>query len=690
MIDEGDWPDRELFGILSALACWKPPLAWAISQIRQAPKDRVPVWARLISSSLGDASEREPCLDEFLDCYSEFEPLRRILPDLREGLNIHETLVKISREDNQRRQEREAEIAGKSESRPTRRELLNSGFNSYREKGSIAWLNHSQTLLLDESAYRFAGLEFSIPASEAWAELSELERGECLEMARTYLIGHDDPRRKRDDWQRTLGSTAAYLAIDLLFEKISTDSELANAISEKWVRAYFREGWNDDDRKKAISKIIYGLNPDSTRSVFLERLSLENESNAYCQSADTLETCWDQQLGKNLAEFLRAERDLKPQTCRTAFSVLADRSPELAKELAASWLKELPDSLEGEDFQTQRAKLFCAALLTRGKLWHRAASYLHPQSLAKQVLSENSCRYSASRSLSLEHFEGGVLRQLYLLFSKLFTQPVEHRGSGAFDWGDRENTDEFLRALEFAVAKRSTPLELESVRAALPEERRNILAFTLADAQKKNASEGWSAWKPLEVLRMVQVHDAVLIQNQDDLIEFFLQRLSAFPENWTENILPLWRDLEQRGVKKPRSQSEERISLALARWLEDSAKTLIVNREAQKIETINRRPDLRVQVVIDQRELELIIEIKKASDPRTPTNLQIQLVDDYLIKGKCSHGIYLVVFFGDKKSALGGATPKEDERLLKKLTKQLTGASELRVEPMVLDFTDRR
>ena len=73
-----------------------------------------------------------------------------------------------------------------------------------------------------------------------------------------------------------------------------------------------------------------------------------------------------------------------------------------------------------------------------------------------------------------------------------------------------------------------------------------------------------------------------------------------------------------------------------------------MNRESRGPITINLRPDLRIQVEVDNRHLESIIEIKKADDRRTPTNLQTQLVDDYLIRGNCSHGIYLVAFFGDR------------------------------------------
>ena len=688
VINEGDWPEVELFGVMDALACRRPSLGWMLERIWDSPAGRVPVWARMMGYMIGDDSEREDVLEELLACYSEFEPLRKMLPELRGDLNIHETLIEISKESAQRRMEREAKITANSEKHPSRRELLEDSFIFYRENGSKAWLNQSQWILLDESALRFAGYGFSVPSSEGWLSLSGAERNMGIEMARNYLIEQDDPLRESADWKRTRGSTSGYLAIDLLFESITSDSELAGAIREKWVRAYFREGWSDDDRKKSISKILYELNPDCTRDVFLERLSAENESNSNCQSADPLETCWDQRLSLALAGFLRSERGLRPQTCRTAFCVLASHDPEMAQELAGLWLERLPDSLEGEGCETDRAKLFCAALLTRGALWHRAVSYLHPQSLAKQVLRENSWCLRFSKSLSLDHFEDEIIRQLYLLFSNLFGQVRGRRSSSS--WGAGDHIEEFLRVLEFAVAKRSTGAELEAVKIALSEDRRQVFAFTVSDAQKKNASEEWAPWKPLAVLRMVQIHSAVFIRDQDDLTEFVLQRLSAFPKDWTDNVLPLWRDLEQRGVKSPRSQSEERISLAIARWLELGAKTLIVNREAQKIETINKRPDLRVQVAVDQKELELIVEIKKASDPRTPTNLQTQLVDDYLIKGNCSHGIYLVVFFGDEKSALGGASPKQDGKWLAKLKKGLRGTSGLRVEIVVLDFTDRR
>ena len=687
VIDEGDWPDVELFGVLGALACRRPPLGWLLDRIRHAPEGRVPVWARLISYMLGDDSERDGVLDEFLACYHDFEPLRRLLPELRDGLNIHETLIEISKKNAQRRKKRESVITAKNVERPSRRELFDHGFNLYRGNGSDAWIRQSGYLLIDESAQGLAGHTFSIPSSEGWASLSEAEQCECREMARKYLIEHDDPLRSSADWVRTRGSSSGYLAIDLLCDSIKSDSELAGAIGDKWIRSYFREGWNNDDRKKAISKILYELKSNWTRDVFLERLRLENESNSNCQSADPLETCWDPPLSTVLAGFLRSEPDLKPQTCRTAFGILAQHDPQAAKELAKSWLEKVPDALEVEEFQTERAKLFCAGLLTGGELWNMAASFLQPQSLAKQVLFENSWCLRFSKSLTLDQFDGNILRQLYTLFSKLFSRPRVRRSSGS--WGDADYIEEFLRALEFAVAKRSTPAELEAVKKALPIERRRTLAYTVPDVLKENASENWVAWKPLAVLRMVQIHDAVFVRNQDDLIEFVIQRLTEFPKDWARNVLPLWRDLEQRGVKKPRSQSEERVSLALAAWLED-AKSLIVNREPQKIATINKRLDIRVQVVVGERMLELIIEIKKASDRRTPTNLQTQLVDDYLIKGKCSHGIYLVVFFGDKKSELGGVSPKQDEKRLAKLKNALTGTSGIRVETMVLDFTDQR
>ena len=132
---------------------------------------------------------------------------------------------------------------------------------------------------------------------------------------------------------------------------------------------------------------------------------------------------------------------------------------------------------------------------------------------------------------------------------------------------------------------------------------------------------------------------------------------------------------------------EDVLSNCLKRWL-DGSRSLVVNREVQLIEIMPHRLDLKIDIP-GEAPLCTIVEVKKDENIEAPTSMEKQLFDDYLVNGGQTHGIYLLAWFGNSASRIGGASPEEDLAFLQNQQNALSLHHGMRVEAMVMDCRHR-
>ena len=101
-----------------------------------------------------------------------------------------------------------------------------------------------------------------------------------------------------------------------------------------------------------------------------------------------------------------------------------------------------------------------------------------------------------------------------------------------------------------------------------------------------------------------------------------------------------------------------------------------------------RRLDLKIDIP-GEAPLCTIVEVKKDENIEAPTSMEKQLLDDYLVKGDQTHGIYLLAWFGNSASQIGGASPEEDLAFLQNQRNALNLSHGMRVEAMVMDCRHR-
>lgn len=211
------------------------------------------------------------------------------------------------------------------------------------------------------------------------------------------------------------------------------------------------------------------------------------------------------------------------------------------------------------------------------------------------------------------------------------------------------------------------------------------MAFIRSRVLKQLAQADWDRVPPDHVLKLVQTPHACFIRSNDDLLDFVLGRLREYSkQDWDVAIQPLW---NEKGNKPDGLKHEDVLSNCLKRWL-DGSRSMVVNREVQLIEIMPHRLDLKIDIP-GETPLCTIVEVKKEENIEAPTSMKEQLLGDYLVRGGQTHGIYLLAWFGNSASKIGGASPEKDLAFLQTQKNSLVLHQGMRVEAMVMDCRHR-
>lgn len=592
--------------------------------------------------------------------------------------------------------------------RPTRRMWIDRCIEEWKTGNELAWVNLRKGCGLNEegSSYHMSGE--LIAEWEGWTSLSEIEQADVLACARSFLVLRDDPHRFSDTWQSTNWSTAAAHAVSLLMEHLRDDAELSLAVAKKWAATWFEEFLNVSDGTKQIAARLYPLNPKECLDVLRENFVAENASDQSCRTLPVLTECWNEALSIELVGWLKDE-GIRPVTFRTAFEFLAFQSPSHANSLAGFWLDQLQINPASIPPALQDSIIFCSLIFTGGTLFEQAFSLLGDAQNARRILCMGHSTFgihghglsSKLNSLTMEQ-----LGRFTVLMIKAFPERddgeeepsdaiepeglsgeeleaqcrLESRDITAGMTASRASSGVMIKFCEVASQE-----EFEAVSRQIAEPRRTELAFIRSRVLKQLAQADWGRVPPDHVLKLVQQPHACFIRSNDDLLEFVLRRLRDYSkQDWDIAVQPLW---NEKGGKPDGLKHEDVLSNCLKRWL-DGSRSLVVNREVQLIEIMPHRLDLKIDIP-GEAPLCTIVEVKKDENIEAPTSMEKQLLDDYLVNGGQTHGIYLLAWFGNSASRIGGASPEEDLAFLQNQQNALSLHHGMRVEVMVMDCRHR-
>lgn len=408
-----------------------------------------------------------------------------------------------------------------------------------------------------------------------------------------------------------------------------------------------------------------------------------------------LEQCWDAQLTNMMLRKVKAP-SLGPRCLRQLLEVLLSRGCEGANSFARELLLRRP--VPTADLERKRLVATAVALISQAPDAGWPAVWplfeLDPGigvELLDEIVTSHDMEWLLLRKLN--EIE---LANLYLWLTAHYPhredpdlegdQMVDQRGAlGIF----RDRTLENL-------CHRGTPAgvrELARVVELVPDVP--SLKFVLLQARQTMRRNTWSPPRPEDVLALARRKDGRLVRNGDELLEALIESLGRL-EKKLQGKPPAAPDLWDRDRPKEESYLSDYVK---RHFDDDLAKVgLIAFREVE----IQRgeKTDIHVAVSVPAPEhgswekIQCIIEVKGSWHKDLKTAMKSQLVDRYLLRNSCRHGLYLVGWF--RCSAWDSMDSRFKKHLkwslaeaAKELDGQATGLSsgDVRIRSLVLDAT---
>lgn len=225
----------------------------------------------------------------------------------------------------------------------------------------------------------------------------------------------------------------------------------------------------------------------------------------------------------------------------------------------------------------------------------------------------------------------------------------------------------------------------------------------LIEQSKSNFRESsWIAPTPTDILHLSSNSRLRLIRNADQLLDLIVETLSQIEKEVRGNAFrqrSVWD--KQVADNSFRPVEEEAFSDAIAGWLKQHLKEVVINREVEPRQdtTVPRgqRTDIWIEYVADSNEhILVIIEVKGCWFRDIYGSIQTQLVDQYITNhSNCNHGLYLVGHFSsdkwdksDDRHSVCSSRPKD--RLIQQLeekAKSVTSTKAVKVKTFVFDAT---
>lgn len=676
-LNEGPSSAEEVWSVKEMLGLRHVPLSLLLDEFEAAPMTSRPHWAECIRLSIFDEEDRRSVLPRLLDVYANHSELRDAMLPCRPGLNIHETLV-AHREEQRAKQRsfaREIADAGADEMTVDGIRLaigLLSGGRFDKLYNVLHWLYGSDD-----------GLVRDVVNSQRWNGLLEKEHRLVFDAARTWLAISTDPKRSEKVWRNTHGSHAACLSLGLLADELEGDEDLARHAARNWTRAFILEPRNHSPGDLKVATALLKHNPAGVLSALLERLEGDSALGSNASALRYFEHCWSPEISSTVVSFLNRS-DIHPATYRSVCRFLASVDFASAKSMLASQLLLIPMGQDFEQSALQRVVIFCAAFRTQGQLWGQAALHFQPLENARKILEENAGAFDSwhrGRDPKNELLQGlglDELEQLYIWLARIYPESESTIGKRFLSGSD--TMAEVRDLVERTYTAFPVPEDrYKKVMAQLSQSLRESFAFSRGSALLSSAESEFRPIPSAALLKLVRLSDARLIRCEEDLLDFCIERIKRFESESNE----LRRDYLWINDKSEKHETD--LSKALTGWLRDS-RELIANCEVQSVTNLSDRTDIIVQL---GHMKPVVIEVKKAHNPKVQTDIQTQLVDRYLPQHQTPFGLYVVGWYGHMPSCLGGETTRQDEKNLQKLVRKLTGPAELQVRAMVLDCRRR-
>lgn len=530
-----------------------------------------------------------------------------------------------------------------------------------------------------------------------WQKASEITRQRLVMAAYRYV-------QKRDanpgEWftQKDIlyhPANAGVRALLLLANQArSVFDELPPEIWKRWIPAIVRLTYYDErDEFQVLAAKAFERAPVEATDWTMRTLNLEDAELEFLPVLHILPDHWSALLGAALLSRAR-QGNLKSKCASDLLTALVEHKVQGAIDFARSLIPRHPPR-EGENRQIP----LCAArlLMQHGERrdWPRIRQVIrNAPSFGKELVEHFAYTYEQNSSPILKTLSEKDVARLY---EWMVTQyPVEQ---------DPDERGGYIGTLRHSIAHLRNSL-VSHLAGLGSEEGCNVLRHlakkfprhifirrALHLSREQMRRQTWRPPTPSQLFELATSRQGRLVQSGDQLVEVVLDSIARF-QGKLQGKRPLAHLLWAGDRPKPEED--------LSDWLENqfnddlTGRGIVIGREV-RIHRLDRL-DLRIDAVAqgpgheNYSTVQVIIEVKGCWHRELKTAMKTQLLDRYLAKNDCQHGIYLAGWF--LCDAWTGKNPPRTavkfstrERLAQFLAKQARSLSsnEKQLHAMVLD-----
>jgi hypothetical protein len=618
---------------------------WALDRLRAAQPSLRAKWAEIVAL-LARSPELQRCWDYFLSTLREVPEL----PSRFEWLRAWEIDEPLARKEKARwlKNKRVLERLAKRSEGISPKELVEHWLAAGSKGSASAWVPLSKIIFFKEGERHRSAFDADVTKAVGWLESDEQRRDAIRNLARRFLIEHED----RGTGSSTTNYTfAGYRAGVLLRDRMNDDPVLKKAFSEKWLMAVFDFPNNAEPLHCEMVKFAYHLDRDASLQKLYQDLLNDSESHGFLHGLQPFRDFWNSDLCDLVKHFARL--DARPHSLDSLIEFLTKADPDCALEC----FQVLMDRVGPGNCDTEFVATFLAAAICNlpAQIWESVWSLVSSnEELARAVFIRVANHAGVSGDGVAAELSATQTADLFCLLTKLFPQEEEEPRSGTvtprMDAGYLR--DGQLRKL-VAMATDDACRELARLARTFPKQRL-WLNWQYRECLTAKRRKLWKP-KPADiVLRLLESHKHRLIEDEDDLLELVVESLNRLQQSLTTGPNPevgeLWNYQGSGNNRRNFSpKDEEDISGKIAAWLQrdiGASSGVVLNREVQPRR--GQRTDVLVDAVAgevaDKRRITVVMEVKGCWHAEVKTALETQLVATYLKPNGWTHGIYLVAW----------------------------------------------
>lgn len=675
---------------------------WLLTQVRVVAPAAQKAWASLIETHVHDPQLRVPCWDKFLDCLAEVPALQRKFEWLR-AWDLDEALARDRKatflHDKHRRESfQQHKDRRNQEPRPIREDALEQARNNptrawYRLWHILHWGDDPQaTVFLSR---------VDVESYEGWSLLTDGEKGLARNCAREFLLHcPEDTESWEPGSEASLCCTAA---IWLLRNDLLNDRELAQAVSDRWIRLFGAFHYNDDHGAEELFSLLDQLDHKRALAAMMADIERDRPHIKRPFAIRVGKKCWDRRYDQALQQY--AETLTDPKSFYETIDEWRDMSPNAAGEYALERLSQVVCAMD-ETYPISLMLVICAAILSQPVRAFQAVKDLlgRDPALAESVWSLVFHDIDTKDDQWWKAWREEEMADLYLHLVEVLprTGDPDHDDGAIAPRTSAAWARDRIPGRIVAFSTREACHSLLHLIQMLPGQVRS-LRWSYRQALTQCRRNEWCPPEVADVLKLVKNASARLIISEQDLQEAIGESLERYQRHLTHATLPavveLWNQMpvEKKRKRELEPKDEKALQHSVARWLRDdleSTRGIIANCEVEP--RLGSFTDIYVNSLRQGRQgtfekMTGVIEVKGGWHPDVKSAMHTQLVDGYLRRNGLIAGIYLVGWFvcdacPEAGNHTGVKTLDEARRWFAKEVQRYDGKGELEmVSSVVLD-----